>query len=328
MEYFTSIKKFLLLSAVFTATVVQAQAQEADTLSGKKLDEVVVTGQVQGTTKRQLGNAISQVSAKQLQQSGSANVLTALQGKVAGAQITQNSGDVGGSISVRLRGASTLKGSSEPLYIIDGVIVSNATTNVSNAPDTYGGNSDFSGSGVLGQTRLVDINPNDIERIEVVNGSAAAAQFGSRASNGVVQIFTKRGKTGKAQISFTTALTVSQLRKKIFTNLSPGRFEDATRYANGLAAYNAGDYNTLADPGISSSNRFSRLTPILALPSGDFIRNVAQFKRYDYQDDVFHTGIGTDNSLNVSGGSENTQYFISGNYLSNQGIIRNTDFNL
>ncbi len=290
------------------------------------LDEVIVTGQVQGTTKRQLGNASSLINSKQLAQSGSANVLTALQGKVAGAQITQNSGDVGGSISVRLRGTSTIYGSAEPLYIIDGVVVSNAVANVSNGPDTYGGNDDKNGSGVLGQSRLMDINPDDIERIEVVNGAAAAAQFGSRASNGVIQIFTKRGKGGKPQISFTSSFSVSQLRKKQYTNLSSGRFEDASRYANGKAYYDAGDYNSLANPAISSANRFSRLTPILAGPNGDFIRNVASFKRYDYQDDIFRTAIGANNNLNVTGGNEQTQYFLSGNYFTNQGIIRNTDF--
>lgn len=290
------------------------------------LDEVVVTGQVQGTTRRQLGNASSIITAKQLQRSGSTNVLSALQGKVAGAQITQNSGDAGGSISVRLRGISTIYGSAEPLYVVDGVVVSNATVNVSNAPDTYGGNSDFGGAGVLGQNRLLDINPNDIERIEVINGAAAAAQFGSRASNGVVQIFTKRGKTGKPQINFTTSLMVNQLRKKQYTNLVPGRFEDASRYANGLVYYNKDDYNSLADPNIPASNRFSRLTPILTGPNGDFIRNVAQFKRYDYQDDIFRTGVGTDNNINITGGNDNTQYFLSGNYLYNEGIIKNTDF--
>ncbi len=290
------------------------------------LDEVVVTGQVQGTTKRQLGNASSTINSTQLQRSGTGNVLAALQGKVAGAQITQNSGDVGGSMSVRLRGVSTLYGSAEPLYIIDGVVVSNATVNVSNAPDAYGGNNDRSGSGALGQNRLVDINPNDIEKIEVVNGAAAAAQYGSRASNGVVQIFTKRGKAGKPQVSFTSSLIVSQLRKKQYTNLSSGRFEDASRYANGLAYYNSGDYNSLADPSISSANRFSRLTPILAVPSGDFIRNVANFTRYDYQDVIFRTAIGTDNNINVTGGNDQTQYLLSTNYYSNQGIIKNTDF--
>ena len=290
------------------------------------LDEVVVTGQVQGTTRRQLGNAASVVNAKQLQQSGSSNVLAALQGKVAGAQITQNSGDAGGSISVRLRGISTIFGSAEPLYVIDGVVVSNVAANVSNAPDTYGGNNDRTGSGVLGQNRLVDINPNDIEKIEVINGAAAAAQFGSRASNGVVQIFTKRGKSGKPQISFTSSFMVSQLRKKQYTNLSPGRFEDASRYTNGKVYYDAGDYNSLTNPAISSANRFSRLTPILAGPSGDFIRNVANFTRYDYQDDIFRTALGTDNNINVTGGTDQTQYFLSANYYNNQGIIKGTDF--
>jgi len=104
-----------------------------------KLDEVIVTGTSAGTTRRQLGSYISSVNADELTKGATANVLASLQGKTAGAQITQNNGDPAGGLSVRLRGISSISSSSEPLYIIDGVIVNNATNRVTNTQSGYDG---------------------------------------------------------------------------------------------------------------------------------------------------------------------------------------------
>ncbi|MDB5211701.1 MAG: TonB-dependent receptor plug, partial [Sediminibacterium sp.] len=115
---------------VGSAKTYTVDVQLSDKVS--KLDEVVVTGTSQGTTRRQLGNYIATVSADELNKGATGNVLAALQGKTAGAQISQNSGDPAGGLSVRLRGISSISSSSEPLYIIDGVIVNNATNRVTN----------------------------------------------------------------------------------------------------------------------------------------------------------------------------------------------------
>lgn len=144
------------------------------------LNEVVVIASTISAPKRELGNQISTVKASDLAQSGTSGLLNSLQGKVPGAQIVQNSGDPAGSISVRLRGIKSLSGSSDPLYIVDGVIVSNQSANVSQ----LAAGSQI-GSANAGQNRLADINPNDIESLNVINGAAAAAQYGSRAANGV-----------------------------------------------------------------------------------------------------------------------------------------------
>ncbi len=255
-----------------SAATVVVDAQISEDVVG--LDEVVVTGTSVATSKKQLGNAISTVSAASLQNSVATSVDQALAGKVAGAQISQNSGNPAGGISVRLRGTSTVVGSGDPMYIVDGVIINN------NSPELI----DLGG---YAQNRLVDINPNDIERIEIIKGAAAAAIYGSRASNGVVQIFTKRGKAGKPKIAASTQFRVSEVRKTLDYNDYPFRFVDT-------------------DPG-----------------------NLTQepVQRYDFQDKIFRTAFGTENNLSVSGGSENTQYYLSGNYLSNQGIIDNTNFN-
>src|SRR5205085_11480590 len=115
------------------------------------LDEVVVTGTTAGTTRRQLGSYISTVKAEDLNRGATSNVLTALQGKTAGAQIVQNSGDPAGGVSVRLRGISSISSSSEPLYIVDGVIVNNATNRVTNTQNSYDGTTFV---GTIGQNRL------------------------------------------------------------------------------------------------------------------------------------------------------------------------------
>ncbi len=256
------------------------------------LNEVIVTGTSAGTTRKQLGSYVSTVKADELTKGATGNVLAALQDKTAGAQITQNSGDPAGGISVRLRGISSISSSSEPLYIVDGIIVNNATNRVTNTESSYDGSNSV---GTVGQNRLVDINPADIDHIEVLNGAAAAAIYGSRANAGVVQIFTKRGSTGAPEISFSTSITSSSLRKKLAVNEAPIKF--------------GGSVNTQTQ---------DLLTPTLT--------NTTPVTRYDYQDYIYRTAMGTDNNVSVSGGKDDTKYYTSLSYFSNQGIVKNTDF--
>lgn len=284
---YKSVTKTLTLGAA-TGVVINAE------LSGDAmgLDEVIVTGTSQGTTRKQLGSYVSTVKGDDLLKSPSGNVLSGLQGKTPGAQISQNSGDPAGGLSVRLRGISSINSPTDPLYIIDGVIVNNATTRVTNTSQNYDG-SNFVGN--IGQNRLVDINPNDIERIEVLNGAAAAAIYGSRANAGVIQIFTKRGTSGKAQVNFSTSLIVSELRKQIEVNQSPVKFG-----------------------GSVDAQTQDILTPTLT--------NTTPVTRYNYQDYIFQTATGTDNNVSVSGGNEDTKFYTSAGYFNNQGIIKNTNF--
>lgn len=238
-----------------------------------RMNEVIVIGNAVGTSRKVLGNAVSTVNAKDIANSNATSIDQALTGKVAGAQISQNSGNPAGGISVQLRGPSSIVGGGSPLYIVDGVIVNNSSAELLDL-------------GGYSQNRLVDINPADIENIEIIKGAAAAAIYGSRASNGVVQITTKKGKEGKPTFTFNTSLKTSSLRKKLPYN-----------------TYNKTFTNTTA----------TDLTQ-------------TDVTRYDYQDKIFQTGIGTDNNISMSGGTAGTKYYISGNYLNNQGIIKNTDF--
>jgi TonB-linked SusC/RagA family outer membrane protein len=282
-----------------TGNAFTADAQlDVDPLS---MDEVVVTGTSQGTTRRQLGSYVSTVKGDQLAKATTGNVLAALQGKTPGAQIIQNSGDPGGSMSVRLRGISTVNSSSEPLYIIDGVIVSNSSRRVTNTQGAYDAPlSPGSPSSAISPApnRMVDINPNDIERVEVLNGAAAAAIYGSRANSGVVQIFTKRGSSGVPVVSVSTSVNMNQLRKDPGYNTAPIKFGGPTD-----------------GPGAQTQDI---LTPALT--------NTTPVTRYNYWDYIFRDGIGTDNNVSVRGGKDKTKYFVSASYFKNEGIVKNTDF--
>ncbi len=173
-----------------------------------RMDEVVVTGASAAAERRQLGNAISSVSARDIDLSGGRAIDQILSGRIAGAQVMQNSGRAAGGVTIRLRGTSTVLGSADPLYVIDGVIVNNDSPELIRL-------------GGYTQNRMVDINPNDIERIEVVKGAAAAALYGSRASNGVVQIFTRRGEIGDPRVTVTSRIQTDEIRRTIPVNMHP-----------------------------------------------------------------------------------------------------------
>ncbi len=304
----TTEKKITVSGADVTA---DASLQE-DVLG---LDEVVVTGASVRTSKKELGNAISTISARQLQNTGTQNLSGILNGRVMGAQVTQNSGDPAGGFSVRLRGVGSIFGSSEPLYIVDGVIIDNSSANVVNL------NADAQGSRIqAGTNRVVDINPNDIERIEVINGPAAAAVYGSRASNGVVQIFTKRGKSGKPQVTFSTSVNHNSLRRRLDLNDFPFRFG----IPSGPDLFTAGDRLTMVGNLRTNQAQVPGTGP--AALGGRLDQSLYQVNRYDYQDQIFNSSFGTDNHVSVNGGNEGTNYYLSANYTRNSGIIRNTNF--
>jgi TonB-linked SusC/RagA family outer membrane protein len=185
-----------------------------------------------------------------------------------------------------LRGTNSILGGAEPLIVIDGVLVDNT----SEALIGLGANA-TRGNAALGN-RLGDIPPGDIERVEVLKGAAAAALYGSRANNGVIQIFTRRGRTGRPAISFRSDLSSSSTDRRLPINMVP--------FAN------------RAD----------------SIASGGVIRMFAPIQRYDYQDQLFRTAHGAVNELSISGGSDNgTQYYMSGNWTATQGIFEGTDYN-
>jgi TonB-dependent starch-binding outer membrane protein SusC len=251
-----------------------------------QLEELVVTGTGAPAERREIGNAISSVAGEEVARAPAAtSVDQALQGKIAGAQISETSGQPGGGVSIRLRGTNTILGNAEPLIVIDGVIVDN------NNEALIGLGANATRSNTALTNRLADVSPEDIERVEVLKGAAAAALYGSRANSGVIQIFTRRGRQGTPQISFSTEVQASRTPDYLELNMEP----------------RIGIADTLAYRALAS--RLGRDTT-----------------RYDFQDQIFQTGIGTSNQLSISGGTEGTTYYLSGNWNDEEGILRSTGY--
>lgn len=178
-------------------------------------EQIVIEGRAPAILKSNLANGASVISDKDLNRVSSATVDSAMQGKLAGANLQFNSGAPGGGAQLRLRGISTINGQSSPLYVIDGVIVSNvAIPNGANAVTAAvaGGSASNQDNPV---NRIADINPNDIENVEVLKGASAAALYGSKAANGVVIITTKRGRNGENHVEVTQRVGMAQVSKRL-----------------------------------------------------------------------------------------------------------------
>lgn len=266
------------------------------------LEEVVVSGLATTVKRSNLQNAVVSISANDLM--GSTNPQTldyALYGKMPGVNMSANSGAPGGGINMQFRGISTLgAGTSQPLYIIDGVYVDNSSirngrTQVNGAS---GGQNASSQDDVA--NRISDINPDDIERIEVLKGPSAAAIYGTRANAGVIIITTKRGTTGKPKVTFSQDIGMAQAQ-----NLQGFEPWDAAK----ITAY----YGTGAR-GVLEQSRYSQ-----AVSEG---RGAV-----DWEDEFYgETPLLSNSQISVSGGTENTKYYVSGGALNEGGIIKHTGF--
>ncbi len=261
------------------------------------LEEVVITGLASSIKRSNLANAVSTVSARELVGTTQPQTLdNALYGKLTGANINTNGGAPGGGISVQLRGISSLSGASQPLYIIDGVYLNNSTVRNGRAAI----NQASAGSGGANQddapNRLADINPEDIETIEVLKGSSAAAIYGTRANAGVIIITTKKGTAGKTKVSLSQDLGIARAQRFI-----------------GQAAWDEEKINMFFPPARREAelNRF----------------RAAQGQVYNYEDELYgETGFIRNTRLSISGGTDKTKFFISGNLRNEEGIIKNTGF--
>jgi TonB-linked SusC/RagA family outer membrane protein len=259
-----------------------------------ELDEVVVTGQATAIERRNLANAIATVSGEDVSRVSSPSVENALQGKVVGAIIQTNGGAPGGGLQVQMRGVTSINAASDPLYVVDGVVMSNAAIpSNQNAITRAAGGSNPSLTQDAQVNRIADLNPNEIESIEVLKGASAAAIYGSRASNGVVIITTKRGAPGAPRFGLTQRIGFAQASNTLGTRT----------------------FNTLEE----------------ALDVwGDTAAVLASFqpgRTFDHEDQLAHrTPLLTETVLDLSGGSENTQYFLSGLWKEDGGIIDNTGY--
>jgi TonB-linked SusC/RagA family outer membrane protein len=244
------------------------------------LEEVIVTGTPGGEQRRTLGNAVAVIDASTALERSAAPTLTALlNARAPGAIITPGTGRIGAGPTIQVRGRSTLSLSSEPIVYIDGVRVNNAT----GQGVTGAGGSSFGSQGSQIASRLDDINPDDIESIEVIRGPAAATIYGTEAANGVIQIITKRGHSGATRWS---------------VNLEQGQthFQDAA--------------------GRMPTNFFKDAQGVV-VPWNGYQQEVDSGRPF------FHNGHTQSYNLAVSGGRDQLSYYVSGTYNDEQGIEPN-----
>ena len=257
------------------------------------LDEVVVTGL--GTSVKRENSALSveTISARELAEVTTPQTLDgALNGKITGAVVNSNSGAPGGGINIRLRGITTINGNSQPLYVVDGLIISNdAVSNGVNAVTAAAGGGNAS-SQDNPANRIADLPPEDIESIEVLKGPSAAAIYGARAANGVVVIRTKRGSAGTTEVGFEQTVGVATIQRKLGARRFTAALAEQEFGAAGLAAFNAS--------------------------GGAF---------FDLEEQIFgNEGLLLTSNLSVSGGTDRTQFFVSGIVKDDEGIVSGTGY--
>ncbi len=264
--------------------------------SAQALEEVVITGLATSVKRSNSANAVSQVSAEELTGTTANQTLDgALQGKIAGALVTKSSGAPGGGISIRLRGVTSINGNSQPLYIVDGVYVNNSS--IAGAGLNFisgaaaGGNASSQDNP---SNRIADLNPDDIESIEILKGASAAAIYGSRGAAGVVIITTKKGKAGKTKITFKQDVG----------------FNSIINYRG------VRDFNFDRAESLGEGNGQLYLN---ALNEGRLV---------DYEREIFgEKGFINNTAVSVSGGKEGTLYYAAFTNNEEDGIVKNTGYN-
>lgn len=258
------------------------------------LDEVVVVGY--GTSRRvDITGSVSSLTADQMKESIVTNADQMLQGKVAGVQVTQNSGAPGGATSIRIRGASSINNSNEPLYVIDGVQMSGAASSIGGF--SWAGGSD----GQNTVNPLAAIAPSDIVSIDVLKDASACAIYGAAGANGVVIVTTRRGKAGHTSVNYDGYVAWQQTAKRL-------DMMDLRQYAT--------YQNQLAEDGfITGQNVNQAYRDPSILGEGT-----------DWQDEIFRTAFMQSHQLSVSGGTEKVTFAASGGWMNQDGIIIGSDF--
>jgi ferric enterobactin receptor len=262
--------------------------------SGVNMNEVVVTALGIPKQRKALGYSVTDLSAQELMKNKNTNIVNSLAGKVPGVNVTQFSGAPGAGASITIRGATSTSETrqNQPLFVIDGIIYDNSTTVTGNT-----GTDGLSRSNTTYSNRVMDINPEDIETLTVLKGAAAAALYGARAADGVIVITTKKGAEGRVTVNVTSKLSSSWANKlpeaqKIF---GPG---------------------SISSNGVVNTDSYISWGP--KIPADSTI--------YDNIGNFFQHGLIYDNNVNVSGGSKNGSFYLSGSNFKQTGIVPNTAY--
>ena len=250
-----------------------------------RLGEIVVTGAGTSTTTEKLGSTINSVKASDIVKSNEINIVNALAAKAPGIEVTSSAGDPGAGSSILIRGLKTIEGNGQPLFVVDGSPIDNSVFQTQ----------DFSDAGTSLANRASDINPNDIESIDVLKGAAAAAIYGARAANGVILITTKSGKAGATRMQFRSTITSDNVNRKVKLQRQFGR----GTFGKASTCGGDGCYPSSVSWG-----------PALAGTT-----------TYDHFGEAFRTGTTFDNSFQVSGGDDRRTFLMALGRTDQDGVI-------
>jgi TonB-linked SusC/RagA family outer membrane protein len=308
---FSSVGKITQERLIGTESVVNVSLAD----DNKQLDEVVVTALGIERERKTLGYAVQTLNNAEITRASEQNLVRSLQGRVAGVQITSASGSPGGATRVQIRGPQSFTGNNQPIYVVDGNVISNT------ALTTTSGTGGDLNNGVDLPNRAADIDPNNIESITVLKGPAAAALYGSQAASGAIIITTKKGggPGGRSQINLISAVSFDRVnRLPDFQNTygsggSTGEFDPQTNQSWGpkMDGRNVADWRTY---GLFPSGA----TVVDSVPFVPHPNNVRDF---------FQTGVTYNNSVNFSGSNETSNFFASVSNVNIKSFIPNTNYN-
>ena len=287
------------------------------------LDEIVVTAMGIPRDKKSLGYSMQEISSEDVSRSNNPNLLTSLSGKLAGVEVRQNSGMPGAPATIFIRGARSFDGNNQPLYVVDGMPIA------SNADYDQTGNGSVLGS--YHSARALDIDPNDIESINVLKGQAAAALYGLRASNGVILITTKNGKNsskGAPVVSITSSYTSDMI----------ARYPDVQQtYAQGYVGYNTTDATDLTFYPAFSYSWGPKISDLPTIPvyGGNSQGHTGQWfdpykgkwvapKAYNNAEGFYDNGSTWYEGVNISNSTDNASYLVGLSNTTQKGIVPNT----
>lgn len=284
------------------------------------LDEVVVNALGFSVDKKTLGATYSKVDASQAKRSGETGVINSLSGKASGVKISRSNGDPGAGSSIQIRGANTISGNSQPLIVIDGIAFSNENANgIGNAAT----------GGVSQQSRLNDLNQDDIESMTILKGASAAAVWGSQAANGVIVITTKRGRNmDKVDVSYSAVFSFDEITDKHPLQANYGQGSGGNWSQNNSRSW--GDKISERSGGADSFNTSGQYfeaqdgTKYYPINSGG--KNSKETFLDKNFNQVFGTGHSINQNVSVSGAGEKGNVYLSFGKLSSEGIIKNSTY--
>lgn len=307
--------------------------------AGVELQTMTVTAMGFEKPKDELGTAQTTVDGSALVGTGESRLINNLSGKSAGVTITQSTGDPGAGSAIQIRGPSSIAGNNQPLIVVDGVPIDNSSTfGTASGGIGFSANTNSGLDGVTQQSRLNDLNQNDIESVEIIRGASAAALWGSRALNGVIMITTKSGQKGsgkKFTVNLNSSMAWDQVNKKIPLQNTYGQGFDqyyvpgtAFSWGDRISDRSGGQDNFITGGEYYVDNNSGNVYYPIAggdptnLHGGKNSRTV-----YDPYETIFKTGFTTDNSVSFSTGGPNGSVYVSFADLRVNGIIKdNSDY--